>query len=153
MGAGRPVKPTALKELAGNPGGRPLNDAEPKPRTTKPKMPSHLGEKAQREWRRVVREVSAMKILTSADADALALYCQTYQRWVEASEKIDEEGMVVTTDNGYPVMSPYITIVNQCIKTMQRLLTEFGMTPASRSRIRVPEKQNDDEFDAFLRRR
>ena len=153
MGAGRPAKPTALKELSGNPGGRPLNDAEPKPRTVKPKMPAHLGEKAQKEWRRVVRELSAMKLLTSADADALALYCQTYQRWVDASEKIDEEGMVVKTDTGYPVMSPYITIVNQCIKTMQRLLTEFGMTPASRSRIRVPEKPEDDDFDAFLRRR
>lgn len=153
MGAGRPAKPTALKVLAGNPGGRPLNDAEPKPRNTKPKMPAHLGEKAQREWKRVVRELSAMKLLTSADADALALYCQTYQRWVEASEKIDEEGMVVVTENGYPVMSPYITIVNQCIRTMQRMLTEFGMTPASRARIRVPEKQADDEFDAFLRRR
>lgn len=150
--AGRPAKPTALKRLAGNPGKRELNHEEPKPRGANPKMPDHLGEKAQKEWKRVVRELRAMRLLTSADADALALYCQSYQRWVEASAKLDEEGMVTLTENGYPVMSPYITIVNQCMRTMQRLLVEFGMTPASRARIHVPEKRVEDEFDQFIRR-
>jgi P27 family predicted phage terminase small subunit len=116
-------------------------------------MPGHLGEDAQKEWKRLVKELGAMRLLTSADSDALAMYCQTYERWVAASKKLAAEGMVTFTEKGYPVMSPYIAIVNQCIKTMQRLLTEFGMTPASRARIQVPEKKEADPFDDFLRRR
>ncbi len=50
-------------------------------------------------------------------------------------------------------MSPYVTIVNQCLRTMKQLLTEFGMTPASRSRISVPEKKEDDDFDQFLKKK
>lgn len=153
MGAGRPAKPTALKELAGNPGKRAINQREPKPRTKKPKMPNHLNAQARIEWTRVVKELAAMKLLTSADADALAMYCETYARWVDASKCLAEKGMVHITENGYPVLSPYVTIVNQFMRTMQRLLTEFGMTPASRSRIQLPEDPADDPFQKFLDRR
>lgn len=38
-GRGRPPKPTAIKELEGNPGKRPLNKNEPKPKQTAPKCP------------------------------------------------------------------------------------------------------------------
>jgi len=153
MGVGRPAKPTALKELAGNPGKRALNAREPQPRTKRPKMPTHLTEAAQIEWRRVVRELSAMKLLTSADADALAMYCSTYDIWVKSSAELQKNGMIEYTEKGYPLMSPHITIINQCLRTMKQLLTEFGMTPASRSRIQVPEEKQVDEFDQFLSRR
>lgn len=154
MGARGPApKPTALKELAGNPGKRALNAREPQPRTKRPKMPEHLTDDAKKEWKRLVRELGAMELLTSADADALAMYCQTYDNWVKASKKLADGGMVTKTENGYPIMSPYVTIVNQCLRTMKQLLTEFGMTPASRSRISVPEKPEDDDFDQFLKRR
>ena len=154
MGARGPApKPTALKALAGNPGKRALNTREPKPRTQKPKMPAHLNEAARVEWKRLARELATMRILTSADADALAMYCETYVRWVEASKALADGGMVTVTENGYPILSPYISIVNQCLRTMKTLLTEFGMTPASRSRIQVPEGKAEDPFDDFLNRR
>lgn len=42
-GRGRPPKPTAIKELEGNPGKRPLNKNEPKkPKQGAPKCPSWL---------------------------------------------------------------------------------------------------------------
>lgn len=151
--AGRRPKPTALKELAGNPGHRPLNQREPKPRARRPKMPAHLSPAAQVEWKRITRELRAMNLLSSADADAVAMYADTYDRWVQASEALRQGGMVALTENGFPVQSPYIGIVNQCLRTMQRLLIEFGMTPASRSRIQAPEAASDDPFDEFLRRR
>lgn len=150
---GRRPKPTALKELAGNPGKRPLNKAEPRPRTRRPKMPSHLSTEAQAEWRRITRELKAMNLLSSADADAIAMYADAYARWVEASAAVRTKGMVVLTDNGFPVQSPYIGIINTCWRTMQKLLIEFGMTPAARSRIQVPEAAADDPFDEFLRQR
>jgi len=151
MALGRPPKPTILKELAGNPGKRPANTREPKPRSDTPRMPAHLSDPARVEWKRLMREFKAMKLLKSVDADALAMYCETYARWVDASQQLAEVGMVSMTENGYPVMSPYVAIINQCMRTMKALLTEFGMTPASRSRLQVPVESEEDEFDRFLR--
>ena len=94
-----------------------------------------------------------MRLLTSVDADALAMYCETYAQWVKASGELAKNGMIVNTENGFPVLSPYVSIANQCLKTMKGLLTEFGMTPASRSRLRAPEEMPEDPFDEFLQRR
>jgi len=150
---GRRPTPTKLKELAGNPGKRPLNRAEPKPRRKRPRMPDHLSQPAQREWKRVTRELDGMGLLASADADAIAMYCDVYARWVEAVAKLNEEGMIVHTENGFPIQSPYLGIANRCMAQLQKLLIEFGMTPAARSRIHLPEEKGNDPFDDFLRQR
>lgn len=177
MGARGPApKPSAIKKLSGNPGKR-ANRNEPQPRAKRPKMPAHFtpsaggevsdkGLKAQQEfyeiaraeWRRVVRELGAVPgLVTSVDADGLAMYCETYARWVIASQKLAMDGMVVemATQNGgkYMAASPYMAIVNQCLKTMKQLLSEFGMTPASRTRIQVERPPDEDPFDEFLSRR
>ena len=45
---GRKPKPTAIKELEGNPGKRPLNDAEPKPEHKAPPCPKWLEPEAKK---------------------------------------------------------------------------------------------------------
>lgn len=47
---GRKPKPIAIKELEGNPGKRPLNDAEPKPVRKAPPCPKWLEPEAKKEW-------------------------------------------------------------------------------------------------------
>src|SRR5262245_15675518 len=48
---GQAPMPTRLKILRGNPGRRPLNDAEPKPEAGIPKCPSWLSRKEKAEWK------------------------------------------------------------------------------------------------------
>ena len=50
MGAGRKPKPTAMKELEGNPGKRKLNKKEPMPGKGMPDCPKWLLPDAQEEW-------------------------------------------------------------------------------------------------------
>lgn len=152
--AGRRPKPTALKALAGNPGKRALNQQEPKPRSKRPKMPAEFrGTRKEFHWRRLTRELAGMQLLTSADGDAIAMYCDYYVRWEDATRMIAEHGMIVYTENGTPYQSPYLGIANKAMAAMQKLLVEFGMTPASRSRIQLPEGKADDPFEVFLRRK
>ena len=152
--AGRRPKPTAIKALAGNPGKRALNQKEPKPRSKRPKMPAEFkGTRKEFHWRRLTRELAGMQLLTSADGDAIAMYCDYYVRWEDATKEIADNGMIVHTENGFPVQSPYLGIANKAMAAMQKLLVEFGMTPASRSRIQLPEGKADDPFEAFLRRK
>jgi hypothetical protein len=42
--------------------------------------------------------------------------------------------------NGYPIQSLYLSIVNHQAGIMLRIASEFGITPASRSRLPTPSK-------------
>ncbi len=67
MRKGRKPKPTRLKVLTGNPGHRPLNDAEPQPALTIPSVPPHLAQEAQNEYRRMGVKLYQIGILTEID--------------------------------------------------------------------------------------
>lgn len=54
---GRKPKPTAMKELEGNPGKHPLNTSEPKPNKKAPACPKWLEPEAKKEWRRLAKQM------------------------------------------------------------------------------------------------
>ena len=151
--SGRKSKPTVLKLLAGNPGRRPLNQDEPKPKVRLPRVPEHLSEAARKEWRRLGGMLVGMGVMTEADGDALALLCTSWARWLEAEEQLRRYGIVIKSPSGYPIQSPYLSIARQSMAEVRSLLSEFGLTPASRSRVSVAEQKESDPFEAFLRRR
>jgi P27 family predicted phage terminase small subunit len=144
--AGRRPKPTLIKILSGNPGGRPLNECEPQP-TGLPSCPKHLPKEAKKEWRRVAKELKSCGLLTAVDRAALTGYCESWARYVDASENLQKFGSVVKSPNGYPILNPYVSICNAAMKEMRAFLTEFGMTPASRSKISVKQGGKADEWD------
>jgi P27 family predicted phage terminase small subunit len=144
---GRRPKPTRLKVLAGNPGKRPLNEREPKPEPSVPDCPPELGPVARREWDRLVVELGKLRILTNLDRAALASYCGAYALWAEAMEQIQKYGAMVKSPSGYPQQSPYLAIANRQAEIMMRIASEFGFTPASRSRISAPKENLPTLFD------
>lgn len=144
---GRRPKPTRLKVLAGNPGRRPLNDDEPRPEAAILECPPELGPVAQREWQRLAGELTTLRMLTNLDRAALAAYCGAYALWAEATENIQKFGTMVKSPSGYPIQSPYVAIANRQAEIMMRIASEFGFTPASRSRISVSEPPVKDLFN------
>lgn len=155
-------KPTALKTLAGNPGKRPLNTREPRPTAQPPRCPSWLALAAKREWRRVVPELERLGLLTLIDMAALAAYCQSYARWQQAEmalaagglsvelTRIDHDGNEVV----YAIQSrPEVAVSQKERQLMKAFLAEFGLTPASRGRLSLPETPVADPFDEFLSRK
>ena len=149
---GRKPKPTLLKMLDGNPGKRPLNEREPVCLPGVPLAPEWLDAEAQAEWHRVIPDLSEMGVLSRADRPALAAYCTAWSRWVEAEAMVKKFGTIVKSpEKGFPMKSPYLSIADQALETMRKLLVEFGLTPSSRSRIRtLGAADAGDEFDQFL---
>jgi P27 family predicted phage terminase small subunit len=143
---GRRPKATRIKFLTGNPGKRPLNKNEPRPEPALPECPPELGPSAQREWNRLVIELSKLNLITNLDRAALASYCGAYALWAEATEAIQKFGTMVKSPSGYPMQSPYISIANRQAELMMRIASEFGFTPASRSRISVPSQDQPTLF-------
>ena len=149
--AGRRPKPTHLKLLQGNPGKRPINQNEPQPPAEIPGAPEHLSEAAKAEWKRMSDQLLKLGLLTAIDWAAFAAYCTVYGRWVEAEEALKKTGPVVRSPSGYPMISPYYTVAHQSLNQMRAFLVEFGMTPASRSRISVNFHQDEDPFENWMR--
>lgn len=150
---GRKPKPTALKVLEGNPGKRPLNEHEPKPEKKAPKCPAWLEPEAKKEWKRMTKTLEAIGVLTQVDATAFAGYCQAYARWKEAEEFLSKHGTIFKTPSGYIQQVPQVSIAQTYLKIMKDFCSEFGLTPAARSRISVSatEGASDDPMEEMLR--
>lgn len=76
-----------------------------------------LSELAKKEWKRVAPQLHILGLLTLADYPALELYCDSYAEWRKARAGRD------------------LRNTKAFAQLCHRFLTEFGMTPASRSRI------------------
>jgi P27 family predicted phage terminase small subunit len=102
-----------LRLVGGNAGRRLLNEAEPAPEAGIPDPPAELGKKALAEWRSVAEPLYHAGILTKLDRAALAAYCQSYARWVQAEQVLTRMaatdpvtgGLVIRTSNGNVALS------------------------------------------------
>jgi len=124
-----------------------MNMHEPKPEPVVPDCPAELGPIARREWDRLASELAKLKLLTQLDRAALAAYCGAYALWAEATEAIQKFGTMVKSPSGFPIQSPYVSIANRQAEIMMRIASEFGFTPASRSRISTPTEAEPTLFD------
>ena len=151
--SGRKPQATALLELRGSVEAA-KRASEPRPVVKLPPPPAHLSKAARAEWRRTGKQLAGLRVMTESDAAALAAYCQVYARWVDAEEHLAKEGVLVNEvdQKGRPYwhQSPYLAIANKAIEQMTKLLVEFGMTPASRTRVRTMPKQDADPFEDML---
>jgi P27 family predicted phage terminase small subunit len=118
-----------------------------------PSCPPCLGDEARKEWRRLSNELASLGLLTGLDRNLLAAYCQAHALWVEAIASIGRYGTMVKSPNGFPMQSPYVAVANKQVDIMVRIAAELGMSPSSRTRIRVGDKPPQDPFETFLQDR
>ena len=118
-----------------------------------PSCPDHLDAEARREWKRLVKMLLRVRILTEADGLALANLCQAWSTLVKAQTKLNESGLLLKTPSGYIQQSPLLGIVNNCTEKVVKLSREFGLTPSSRSRLQVPpEPKPETRMGRFLQK-
>ena len=140
--AGRKPIPTAIKIQTGNPGHRPLNAHEPKAPVSRLTVPKFLksDKVASAEYKRLGKQLLDAGVMTVLDETALTIYVTEYTRWLKAEAKLKAEGDTLVTDKGYHYVNPAFAVARQAKDTMMRILTEFGMTPSARSRIKAMPK-------------
>jgi P27 family predicted phage terminase small subunit len=149
---GRKPKPRALKVLNGNPGKRPLSADEPEyPLDSNLEPPEELAGESLKEWQRAAPLLLNAGVLTQIDRTALKALCICYARWIDAEKHVRKEGCVVSGSTGSLVMNPYVRVASQALEQMRSLMSDFGMTPAARTRIRTEKStDNADELEKEL---
>lgn len=139
-------KPSHLKVLNGNPGNRPLNEQEPRPAQGEPLKPSWLEGRAASAWDELVPELARIGLLTVVDGHALAVYCEAWATYVQASEVVRKEGVLIESYRGGMAKNPAAQIMRDSADLMMKVGGQFGLSPATRARLQVPDDGKDD-FD------
>ena len=134
---GRKPKPTALKELEGNPGKRRLNQREPKPTGDLYAAPGWMTDSQREGWAYAITH-SPHGLLKHLDRSVLAIWVVAEDLHREAAEKIAQYGLLTKSPNaGLPLQSPYLAILNKQAQLMLKAGSELGFSPASRTRVQV----------------
>ena len=130
--------PTVIKKMRGNPGGRPLNEKEPKPVQTKVKrMPRGLSNDAKKLWRTLATTLIDWGVLTDWDIPAFMLMAEHYAIAMQASRIITEEGLQTIDEHKCQRKHPLLQVMRDSSTAFRLYASEFGLTPSSRSRLSV----------------
>ncbi|GAH65364.1 unnamed protein product, partial [marine sediment metagenome] len=109
-----------------------------------PNAPSWLEPLAKKQWRKIAKELFNLGLLTNIDLSTLEAYCQCYARWRNAEEK---SKVTVFKENEKVIQNPYISIALRYLKEMRHFITEFGMSPAARTRVEISNNESGEGED------
>ena len=155
---GRPRIPRELKELHGS-----LNATRDKELPIKGTIvigleaPSDLNEWGQRYWLDIMEEYQRLGIITKVDVGALHSVCYWFGLMNEAADIVSAKGLEVEVEKVTPKgesytvteTNPMIAVADKAFKNYIAMCREFGLTPASRTRISAPDQKDGDKFAEF----
>ena len=142
-------KPTKLKLLEGTARADRRLKNEVDPPVGMPESPAHVTGTARAEWDRMSQYLFNLGLLSECDMAALAAYCVAYGRWADAESMLNQSpSLIVETQQGNIIQSPLVGVANTAMKLMLKSATEFGMTPAARTRVAVQKQEKSPERKA-----
>lgn len=154
---GPPKTPSHLVLVKGNPSKRPINQNEPKPEKGIPNTPKHLDKMGKYWFQQIAQELDNIGVLTQLDAKALELLIEAYTEYRRHCEALDTEGYTyrVETQTGDVMIKahPAAAMKADAWKRIRAMLAEFGMTPASRSKVNAGGPDKADPLEEFLKAR
>lgn len=146
------VKPLKVHLAQGNPSHLTKAEIEKReeledrynPNADKIDCPDWLDVEAKTHWDILSAELQQLDLLTNVDVGALAICCNAFSKFIKANQEIEKHGMLVTyTNKGGNkniVPNPYVAMSNKYSEVYKRYCTEFGLTPAARTRLATPKE-------------
>ena len=155
MPAGRPRKPTHLKALAGTLQPSRTNPHEPTAAVYLPTPPAWLSERARAYWAEVGAVLLSMNLCTAADGPALQLLTEALAEWAEARQAVQARGLTydTATVSGGTMRrpNPEVAIAADAWRRALAMLAQFGLTPASRSKVSaLGDEDGKDPFAQMM---
>lgn len=134
-------KPTALRVIEGSAWRANVN--EPKPGPAPATCPRKLSPQGKAEWKRLMPVLRRMRVLTEADLGPLADLCEVTAELDHAQKLLRESNLLTRASaKGSPIRrNPLVSIIKDFREQKLRLEREFGLTPASRTRLMVDEER------------
>lgn len=127
---------------------------EPKLECELPECPDWISDDARLVWDEVCYALKMMGIITRADINMIARYCDAFVRYHKAREFLAKYGDVqpIKDEKGNLKMFqqfPQVAIYHKMSLMLLRMEQEMGLTPASRSRVSAMEQKEVDPLAEF----
>jgi P27 family predicted phage terminase small subunit len=119
-----------------------------------PKPPKGMCKVAKAKWNELIGDLKRNGVLSTDTREMLVSYCTIYAKWIEARKKVEETGLAIESVDkmGQLVISknPYVSEMHKFRDQLNKLLPEFGLTPASRQKL-TSMKLDDKKEDPFAK--
>ena len=148
-----PKKPTNVKKAEGTFRHDRHNANEPDAKYDKNFFEDltdlHLSSDAQFYYFNLIRTLQEFDILSNQDKYSLAILAEDLALWFEIQAEINKLDGLSSLDK----TAKLYRMKNFTYDRVRKLLTEFGMTPVSRTRVHSAEKKPEtkDEWDTLLK--
>ena len=156
MVRGRKSTASAIKEANGAFVKDPQRKNKNEPQAPKgmPKIPEAVeaDDTARSRWHWVCDQLESMNLLAVTDQGLIAGYCLDYSMMLALWEVIKGGQVSDMDEKGRTKLKPE---ANQFHTYSDRILkreAELGLTPSSRSRLKAPQTEEEDEFAQWLAR-
>lgn len=150
-GAGRPPNPIGLHVVDKAHAHRYKDIDELKPKKSRPKAPEYLSPRSKRIFDEFVDRLNDLGIVSETDLEIYIMYANNQEELEYLEDFLRKnghsyaaEGLHTTTYKKYPESEVY----KQCKDLKFKILSEFGLTPASRKRVKI-EKQKEKPQNPF----
>jgi|SRR5579862_4814790 len=114
-----------------------------------PPAPEFLDDEGKRAWspegRRLIRRPS-----DRARPDDVWYLVHLVLKRDLASRAVNQSGVVVRANGvGNPYINPYMSVISMCSKATHQIEIEFGLSPASRSKVKSLNPAQRDLFSTL----
>lgn len=156
---GRKPKPTALKLLNGSAKHDPgrINADEPDVPAGRPDAPSWLGGHAIEGWNLFWDALDGMDASSPVWFAAAVLFADAWKGFRDnrdMCEKFKGEALVSSSGKGTEVKRlAYSAAMHKHKEYLKSMLSEFGMTASSKSRVSGMQSETVDDFEKYLKNR
>jgi P27 family predicted phage terminase small subunit len=104
-----------------------------------PSCPAWLSKEAKAEWRRQIKHLEELGLAAEVDRAVLAAYCDAWGELVEVNRLLEEAGGA-KADNWR-----LLAVKARAGEQLAKLAAQFGFSPASRARVKVPEQEQQSD--------
>lgn len=151
--SGRKRKPDHLKIVSGTAQPCRMNPDAPEPSDEMPEPPAWLSERAAEWFLKTLGILDGMGIASADHVDMLSLAAARYDEILDCQAIIEDLGRTytVTTISGSIGFKarPEVAMKNDAMRHLQSLLSEFGLSPATVSKVSKPGGDRANPFAEF----
>jgi len=105
-----------------------------------PPPPEDMGDRAAVYWRKKCIDLQQMGMLYRSDLEMLSSYCNLLA-------DIDDARRMIRRSVSAGQRQKWLRYHNEALKFALPMTKEFGFTPLSRTKIKLPAQEEKDEFD------
>jgi len=133
---GRRAKPAQSKVIQGN-FRKDRDNHGAKVEIKAPPCPTWLPKQAKKYWKDIAPQLVDAGLIGVVDSAAFTAHCDSVGKFEEVTRKLKTiEDTIDKTPQGYQVQSALFTIRNKLWDQVLKSSSEFGLSPAARSKVK-----------------